>query len=315
MLIIQEYNSLAEIDPEFHTEIMNLLPLEFSHFEDWISFEKSLSEEFQFYYYCFFTSEKNSPIGFAQAQMTLIDPTQYLPWYKKLKHQFFHELNHWKIVKWYIGQGFYGPLIIAPKYYRAAKDLLQKKIIAMENRPEIVAQTLVSNSEMSPLKTEWQKLFFQETKKCFYVDCLNLKNFESYEYYLKTLPPEVQTRIKNRWKELHKSLKLRLQREANHLIIEIQGKKLLTLFAEVMSNHYLKIHLPIDIPKELNLLDLIQISLLEFFNEEQIKDLLFCRNQSFIKTQNLNQLSDFETSLIPIKSQDLHHYSRSPYVH
>jgi hypothetical protein len=313
MIIIQEFNSLNEIDPEFHDEIVALIPHEISSFNEWKIRESQAAADQQFYYYLFFSSEKNVPIGLAQAQITVLDPAAFLPFGKRLLHQIFQQQPNWKYIKWSIGSGYYGPLVISPKYYRQAKELLQKKISQMEQRPEVVAQSFVSFADLNPLKSSWNDIHFQTTKKLFYLDCFTPLH-HSYEQYLFQLAPDVQQKIKTRFKFLYKEKMLGMERKDHELQFFSHGNPFFTLPLQENSNGILRINIPDKLPDFLTVDDLIQLVFVEFLPQEQIKHYLFLFDHQMIRKENLDQLHSLQQMQIPIKTQDFHHFSRSPYV-
>jgi hypothetical protein len=313
MLMVQKYHSLKEIDAEFHSAIAEMIKLEFPSYSAWVTHEESHSQDYQFHYYLFFGHEKNTPIGLAQAQLMILDPCDYLPWHLRLKHQFFQGSQQWKMVKWCIGQGFYGPLIIVPKHYRGAREELQKAIHEMEQRNEVVAQTFVSGIELMKFKTEWTQLFMQDSKKFFYVDLFKPRS-ESYEAYLKQLPGENQKIIQQRWKKLHKELRISVENHENRFELIRDHKNYLNIVFDIDTHGLMRVYLPIEHPTELEILDLIQLTLLEAIGKKEINEIFFTQSNSPIKKSSLDELKAFHLSQIPVKSHEFYHYSRSPYV-
>lgn len=200
MLIVQKFHSIHEIDPEFIPSIEILLQEEVPSFDILVQRHDSAPQGHLFTYFLFFGPTQNTPIGFAQLCLQPIPSSQYLPWHKKLAF-WNKEHEHWKQLTWRIGDGSTGLCVFDPKYTRSGKEKIQELIKEYELRPEVMAEQVfyIKGLQEFNLSAQGTNVLLKEA----YVLEPLTKAFKTYQSYLESLDSEMQSFVKNTWKNLH----------------------------------------------------------------------------------------------------------------
>lgn len=207
MLMVQKYHSIHEIDPEFIPSLEILLQEDVASFATLVQRHDGAPPTDVFTYFLFFGPTQNTPIGFAQLRLRQVPGKDLLPWHKKMAFWNKDHL-HWKQASWLIGDGTSGLAVFDGRYSRSGKEKLQELIKEYEKRPDIVAHetyclkglqdyTLAASSHST-----W-------SKESYVLEPLS-KAYKTYQNYLESLAPEVQSEIKEAWKTLHKKTQIEL---------------------------------------------------------------------------------------------------------
>jgi hypothetical protein len=202
MLIVQKFHSIHEIDTEFVPNIEQLLQEDVASFETLIQRHDSAPAGNVFTYFLFFGPTQNAPIGFAQLCLKPIPGAKLLPWHKKLKFWDKSHL-HWKQVTWEIGDGSSGLCVFDPKYARSGKEKIQVLIKEYEARSDIMAQELCCLKGLQEF-TFGHDTDVKSSREAYVLEPLT-KACKTYQDYMASLAPEVQTLVRNSWKDLHKN--------------------------------------------------------------------------------------------------------------
>lgn len=200
MLIVQKFHSIHEIDPEFISNIETLLQEDVASFDTLVQRHDLAPTTDRFTYFLFFGPTQNAPIGFAQMCLREIPSKDFLPWHKKLKF-WEKEHEHWKQITWQVGDGSAGMCVFDPRFARSGREKLVELIKDYEAREDIMAHNFFFLKGLQDFQSPWKETPCF-TKESFVLEPL-IKSAKSYQDYLKTLNPEVQSYVKNSWKELH----------------------------------------------------------------------------------------------------------------
>jgi len=201
MLIVQQFHSVHEIDPEFILSLENLLQEDFPHFDFLKDFQDSAPKGDLFTYFLFFGPTQNSPIGFAQLihrplpTNKLISLSQKLSFWNK-------DYLLWKELIWKIGAGTNGFYVFDPRYQKSGKEKMAEILKEYEKRDGVKAQLITMVKGLQDFKSQWIQTQFS-MKERFVLEPL-MKAYTTYQEYVTSLDSKVQKQIKESWKKLHK---------------------------------------------------------------------------------------------------------------
>lgn len=198
MLIVQAFNSLHDIDPEFIPALELLLREEVPNFH-FIKRVQDASPATDFFtYFLFFGPTQNTPIGFAQNRLRSVPSDLYLSFWQKLAF-WNKEHKHWKEAVWNVFGGNSGVCLFDAKFARSGLEKMQEIIHDFEKRSDIVAHDIhvlkgIQNfklKDLSPINL----------RSRYVLEALP-KSAKSYQDYLAGLKPETGKEIKAEWKKL-----------------------------------------------------------------------------------------------------------------
>lgn len=206
MLMVQQYHSIHEIDPEFIPSIETLLEEEIPHFNVLIKKHDSAPEKEMFTYYLFFGPTHNLPVGFSHIALKFLDK-DYRPFAQKFK---FWNKNHkhWKQFDWSSNGTSIGLGVFHQRAGVSSGKKMGEILDKYTSREDIVAFNIFH------LKNSQQGFTHREPKHYFQKDHYHLapliKSVNTYQDYLMSLEPESQKEIKRNWMELHKTHQIEL---------------------------------------------------------------------------------------------------------
>jgi len=200
MLIVQKFHSIHEIDPEFITNLEVLLQEDIASFDTLIQRHDRAPQTDVFTYFLFFGPTQNAPIGFAQLCLRSIPTKTLLPWWKRWK---FWNKSHesWKQATWQVGDGSGGLCVFDPRFARSGKEKMLELFKEYEKREDIKAQSFYTLRGLQETNVSWP-LTKNWSKEFFVLEPL-FKSSKTYEDYLKNLTHELQSHVKQSWKDLH----------------------------------------------------------------------------------------------------------------
>jgi hypothetical protein len=202
MLIVQEFNSLHEIDPEFIPALELLLKEEVPNFQFIERAQDGSPETDLFTYFLFFGPTQNTPIGFAQVCLRKIPADNYLSFWQKLwrKICFWNKDHlHWKEAVWNVFGGNSGVCLFDAKFSRSGLEKMQELIHKYEGRSDILAHDIHLLKGIQNFKL--LNLSPIHSGSRFVLESLP-KSSKSYQDYLGSLSKETGKEIKSEWKKL-----------------------------------------------------------------------------------------------------------------
>lgn len=205
--MVQKFNSIHEIDPEFIPNIETLLQEDLASFETLVQRHDGAPEGNVFTYFLFFGPTQNTPIGFAQLCLKQVPGKDLLPWHKKLA---FWNKDHenWKQATWEIGDGSSGLCVFDPKFTRSGKEKIQELIREYEARSEIIAQEVYCLKGLQDYSLS-MNCEHALTREAFVLEPMS-KAFKTYQDYVESLSPDLTKFVKNIWKDLHRKGEIKL---------------------------------------------------------------------------------------------------------
>jgi hypothetical protein len=202
MLIVQEFNSLHDIDPEFIPALELLLKEEVPNFHFIERAQDIAPEGDLFTYFLFFGPTQNTPIGFGQVCLRKVPWENYLSFWQRLwkKICFWNkDHEHWKEAIWNVFGGNSGVCLFDAKFARTGYEKMQSLIHEYEKRTDIVAHDIHDIKGLQNFKLK--DLTPTNLRARHVLEALP-KNAKSYQDYLGNLPKEAQKEIKAEWKKL-----------------------------------------------------------------------------------------------------------------
>jgi hypothetical protein len=207
MIITQKYNSAFDIDAEFIPSLEKLLSNCIPSFELIKNYEKSADEDTSFTYYLFFGNTTNAPVGFAQLELKK-GKTIKKTFMSKLFKKDLLAVQNESIIKWSIPGSLREGIIFEPMYVKHACEKTKKIFNKLFERKDVSSQNLIycdAYLEMNKLSDTWKS---NSINHC--IPETLVKNRSSYEEFVQKLPSEIQSKIKNSWKQIHKELNLKM---------------------------------------------------------------------------------------------------------
>jgi len=205
MILVQQFHSIHEIDPEFIGNIETLLQEEVANWDTLVQRHDRAPQSDLFTYFLFFGPTQNAPIGFAQLSLRKIPSAKYRSWWQKLKF-WDKDHEHWKQCTWQIGDGSTGLYAFDPRFARTGKEKIQELIKEYESRSDILAQNLYCIKGLQ----EFQCSLPVAASKEFFVLEPFQKAYKTYQEYLGSLKNELKAHVKESWKVLHKATDIEL---------------------------------------------------------------------------------------------------------
>lgn len=206
MLMVQQYHSIHEIDPEFLPSIETLLEEEIPHFNLLIKKHDLAPEKEMFTYYLFFGPSHNMPVGFAHVGLKFFD-VDCRSFAQKMKF-WNKDHTHWKQLDWNLNGTSIGMGVFNQKAGFSSSKKIQDILENYFLRDDIVAFNIF-NAKHSPEKT-----LLPGAKHSLHKDHYHLlpltKSVNTYQEYLASLEKESQKEIKKQWMELHKKHRIQL---------------------------------------------------------------------------------------------------------
>lgn len=199
MLIVQEFNSLHNIDPEFVSALELLMKEEVPNFHFIKAAQDSSPATDFFTYYLFFGPTQNTPIGFAQVRLRSIPSENYLSLCQKLAF-WNKEHKHWKEAVWNVFGGNSGVCLFDPKFARSGAEKIQELIWDLEARLDIMAHDIHILKGIQNFKLQHTSPIHLRSR--FVLESLP-KAVKTYQDYLSQLPAEMKKEIKAEWKRLN----------------------------------------------------------------------------------------------------------------
>ncbi len=205
LILVQEFNSIHDIDPEFIANIEVLLQEEAPGFKSLVfNHDKAPSTDL-FTYFLFFAPTQNTPIGIAQLTLRKVPSENLRSFGEKLKF-WEKEHEHWKQLTWKVGDGSFGFSVFDPRFARSGKEKLLEIMKEYEQRKEIVALEYFALKGLQEVKST---LPAKNSQEIFILDSLP-KSHKTYQDYLSGLSKEAQSLIKQNWKTLHQQGEVKL---------------------------------------------------------------------------------------------------------
>jgi hypothetical protein len=205
MIMVQQFHSIHEIDPEFIGNIETLLQEEVANWDTLVQRHDRAPATELFTYFLFFGPTQNAPIGFAQLALKKIPSGNFRKWWQKLMF-WDKEHEHWKQCTWQIGDGSPGLYVFDPRFARTGKEKIQDIIKDYEARQDIMAESLFCIKGLQDFQTTVPQCYSRE----YFVLEPFQKAYKTYQDYLASLKPELQSHLKKAWKELHKKTGIEL---------------------------------------------------------------------------------------------------------
>lgn len=190
MIITQKYNSAHDIDPEFISDLENLLSACVPSFELIKKHEEVANEETHFAYYLFFGERTNAPIGFAQLEMQ----QQSTP--KPGLGRFFRKPSTRKQIRWSIPGTHHEGFIFAPRYKQYAKLKAQKIFSEYHAREDISEQQLLMSTAYDSIEIPGERCSRQIPETL-------VKNKKNYAEFLGALATDLRSTVQSHWKRVH----------------------------------------------------------------------------------------------------------------
>lgn len=203
MLLVQKFNSLDEIDPEFKDSLESLLSSELPCLSMLNDFEKRCPTNLAFYYYLFFGHQHNRPVGFFFAQFVPLPESEFMSFTERMMQ---------KIKKTPAPKSLRlaGPGATGTYWFFELKHVTQglkeiKKVLSEIKMPAVLMSEEVSNSLYPAFLGEHG---YREKKKLLLAP-VTLKN-NSYENYFNSLQTEEKNQLKTLWKHLTQNKQLEM---------------------------------------------------------------------------------------------------------
>ncbi|HLT22447.1 MAG TPA: hypothetical protein VKZ84_03355 [Bacteriovoracaceae bacterium] len=200
MLMVQQYHSIHEIDPEFIPSLEVLLEEEVPHWSLLVKKHDLAPEKEMFTYFLFFGPTHNMPVGLAHVCLKFLDvdcrtlSQKFKFWNKDHKH--------WKQLDWDLKGTSIGMGIFNQKAGTSSNKKIHDTVAKYLAREDIVAFNFFNH------KTPYEVSTIQDVRHYFQKDhyhlCPLTRSVNSYQEYLATLEKESKNEIKKQWMELHK---------------------------------------------------------------------------------------------------------------
>lgn len=198
MLIVQEFNSLHDIDPEFIPALEVLLKEEVPNFHFIERAQDGSPESDHYSYFLFFGPTQNTPIGFGQVCLRKIPSENYRSFCQKLAF-WNKEHRHWKQAIWNVFGGNSGVCLFDAKFARSGLEKMQSIIHEYESRLDLMAHDIHLLKGLQNFKLKNHSPIHLRSR--FVLEPLP-KAAKNYEDYLASLSPESRKEIKSEWKKL-----------------------------------------------------------------------------------------------------------------
>ncbi|MFZ4715695.1 MAG: hypothetical protein ACOYL6_18370 [Bacteriovoracaceae bacterium] len=200
MLLVQKYNSLAEIETEFKETVEALISPEIPFLSFLEKSEKDKPSEHVFYYYLFFGQTSNMPVGFAMIELVSVPEKEFTPFFERMMNKMKRKAN----AKWL---RFAGPgrqktfFFFEPKHLKAGLVELSSLIKEMKLRDDVVVIEEWANAQSLQLLPIHEKKSYQNSLTI----CATLKkSYPTYEEYYNSLTGTGSQMVKTAWKSLMK---------------------------------------------------------------------------------------------------------------